>query len=98
MTTAAADPAAADPAANAQTRTVRLFGPQARLAGSDAVSVELPAGATAGVLKARLAEACPALAPSLPTSRIAVNHAYAADGDPLPADAELALIGLVSGG
>ena len=77
---------------------VRLFGPQARLAGTDEIAVALPAGATAGGVKAALGKAFPALRPSLGGSRIAVNHEYAADADPVPPGAEVALIGLVSGG
>ena len=75
---------------------VLLFGPQAVAAGTDRVTV--PAAATVGEVKARLTEHCPALRPSLGGSRIAVNHEYAADADPVPAGAEVALIGLVSGG
>ena len=81
-----------------RTVSVRLFGPQAKLAGRDAVELQAPAGVTAADLKTLLARAEPALAGSLPASRIAVDHEYAAPTDPVPAGAEVALIGLVSGG
>ena len=79
-----------------ETIEVLLFGPQAVAAGTDRVTV--PAAATVGEVKEQLAAACPSLRPSLPGSRIAVNHEYATDADPVPAGAEVALIGLVSGG
>ena len=88
----------APPAAAERTVTVRLFGPQARLAGADRVDVPLPQHATADDLLTRLQTVCPPLGPSLAASRIAVDHAYAAAGDPVPDGAEVALIGLVSGG
>ena len=82
----------------AQTITVKLFGPQAALAGVDAVDVPAPAGVTAQNFKRLLGESAPKLIPSLPASRIAVNHEYVGPDDPIPAGAEVALIGLVSGG
>lgn len=85
-------------AAPPRTLSVKLFGPQAALAGADAVEVPAPAGVTAAGLKRSLGEAVPALRPSLGASRIAVDHTYAAADDPVPAGAEVALIGLVSGG
>ena len=81
-----------------ETITVRLFGPQAALVGADAVDVAAPVGVSAKNLKRLLGESAPKLMASLPASRIAVNHEYAAPDDPVPADAEVALIGLVSGG
>ena len=78
--------------------TVRLFGPQARLAGADAVTVAVPPDATCGDVRAALGEACGPLRPSLTGSRVAVDHEYAADADPVPPGAEVALVGLVSGG
>ena len=77
---------------------VRLFGPQARLAGAGEVTVSLPSSATADDLLTELGERFAPLRPSLPASRIAIDHAYAAGGDAIPAGAEVALIGLVSGG
>ena len=77
---------------------VRLFGPQARLAGAEEATVSLPPSATVNDLLAELGERFAPLRPSLSASRIAIDHAYAAGGDPIPAGAEVALIGLVSGG
>ena len=78
--------------------TVKLFGPQAALAGTHAVEVPAPVGVSAKNLKLLLAESHPKLVPSLPASRIAVDHEYAGPDDPIPDGAEIALIGLVSGG
>lgn len=78
--------------------TVKLFGPQAQLAQARQVRLDLAEVPTVGALRAALAEAKPALAPSLAASRVAVNHAFAADSDMISADDEVALIGMVSGG
>lgn len=59
----------------------------------------LPSGApTVAALRAVLAERHPALARLLPRCRIAVDQAFAADGDPVPDGAEVAVIPPVSGG
>ena len=82
----------------ARTVTVRLFGPQARLAETDAVTVAVPDDATVADLRAALVTNCESLRASLGSSRFAVDHEYVADGDAVPLEAEVALIGLVSGG
>jgi molybdopterin converting factor small subunit len=78
---------------------VLLFGPQATLAGARSVRVSLvdqqPKSVT--VLEA-LALQLPELGPSLKTSRLAVNHAFAAADTPISPSDEVALIGMVSGG
>ena len=77
---------------------MRLFGTQAVLAGRETVDVIVPQTVTAEVLKNLLATSAPGLATTLPGSRIAIDHEYAAPDDPVPPGAEVALIGLVSGG
>lgn len=77
---------------------VKLFGPQARLAGARALRVELGETPTVAQVRAALAEISPALAPSLAASRFAVNHEFANDADTVKATDEVALIGMVSGG
>jgi molybdopterin converting factor subunit 1 len=77
---------------------VRLFARARELAGTDAVTVELPAGATVAILRERLAEACPALRPLLARSAVAVNEEFAGDETLIPVDAETALLPPVSGG
>ena len=63
------------------------------------VSVELTIPQpTAKHLKQAIAQQYPPLAQSIPTSRVAVNHAYVRDAAFISADDELALIGLISGG
>lgn len=78
---------------------VLLFGPQAAMAQADRIAINLDsATATAGQVLSALRQAAPTLAPSLDTSRLAVNHAYAYADDPITRDDEVALIGMVSGG
>ena len=77
---------------------VLLFGPQADAAGRSAVEIDLPEPADCRILGERLAEACPALAPTLPGSRFAVNQEFASPEQQIRPGDELALIGLVSGG
>lgn len=76
---------------------VKLFGPQAALAGTREVEVEV-SNATAGGVKAALASALPAIAATVGPSRMAINHEFAADADPVRETDEVALIGMVSGG
>jgi molybdopterin converting factor subunit 1 len=78
--------------------TVRLFARARDLVGADRVTVSLPAGATVGDLRRRLAVDYPALAGLLARSALAVGGEFAHDTDPLPADAEVALLPPVSGG
>ncbi|BAM03641.1 MoaD/ThiS family protein [Phycisphaera mikurensis] len=78
---------------------VRLFGVQAERAGRGSVCVRVSPGATTlGDLRGLIAAAEPSLAASLPASRFAVDHAYAAEDRTLAGDEEVALIGLVGGG
>ena len=78
--------------------SVRMFARARDLAGVEAVSVELPGGATVGDLRRRLADRVPDLAALLPRCAFAVNEEYAGDEAPIPAGAEIALIPPVSGG
>jgi molybdopterin converting factor subunit 1 len=78
--------------------TVRLFARARDLAGTDRVTLSLPAGATVGDLRRRLAADYPALAELLTRSALAVAGEFAHDADLLPADAEVALLPPVSGG
>jgi molybdopterin converting factor subunit 1 len=77
---------------------VRLFAVARHRAGRPTIALELPEPATVAALKRALAEACPALAPLVPSLRIAVNSEYAADDEPIPSGAEVAAIPPVSGG
>lgn len=77
---------------------VRLFARARDLAGADAVSVGLPAGATVAELRTLLGETCPVLGPLLPRSAVAVNEEFAKDDVVIPAGAEVALLPPVSGG
>lgn len=78
---------------------VALFGPQAALAATREVELRLPSErATAADVLSALAEATPALRDSLPSSRLAVNHEFAALERVIEAGDEVALVGMVSGG
>ncbi len=78
--------------------TVRLFARARDLAGTNAVIVHLPAGATVGDLRRCLATEYPALAGLLERSALAINDEFADDALTLPARAEIALLPPVSGG
>jgi molybdopterin converting factor small subunit len=80
------------------TVTVRLFARARDLAGSDRVAVALPLGATVADLRRQLAEQVPALAGLLDRSCLAIGGELAEGGQPLPSDAEIALLPPVSGG
>jgi molybdopterin converting factor subunit 1 len=77
---------------------VRLFARARDLAEADAVTVELPGGATVSDLRWRLAADYPALAVLLGRSALAVNDEFADDALPIPTGAEVALLPPVSGG
>ena len=78
--------------------TVRLFARAKDLAGAEAVTVELPSGATVGDLRHRLAAAYPNLANLLEHSALAVNDGFADTSLTLQPEAEVALLPPVSGG
>lgn len=79
--------------------TVRLFGQEASAVGRAAMTVRLDGDrCTPAALRAALLAAEPRLAATLPHCRLAVNHAFASEMQPITATDEVALIGLVSGG
>jgi molybdopterin synthase catalytic subunit len=80
------------------TLTVYLFAGARDLAGSDALAVDLPAGATVAQLLAELRQRVPALAGLLSRSAVAVNHDFAPAQQVLSASDEVAIIPPVSGG
>lgn len=78
--------------------TVLLFaGVRARL-GVDQLEVEVEGPLTVAELRERLAAAHPAIGPSLPTCRIALDHEFVSEGDLVREGMEVALIPPVSGG
>ncbi|MDB5306320.1 MAG: molybdopterin synthase sulfur carrier subunit [Gemmataceae bacterium] len=80
------------------TLTVHLFARARDLAGSDAVSIDVPAVATVADLRLALTHRFPALGDLLARSAVAVNHDFADDLRPLSAGDEVAVIPPVSGG
>ncbi len=77
---------------------VRLFARARDLAGGDVVTVEVPAHATAGDLRAALTAVCPRLKAIIQHSALAINNEYADDAAVIPPAAEVALLPPVSGG
>lgn len=77
---------------------ILLFGPQAKLAQTNRVAIDLQTPPTVENALAALSEALPEIAQTLAASRLAVNHEYARNGDLLAEGDEVALIGMVSGG
>jgi molybdopterin converting factor subunit 1 len=80
------------------TVTIRLFARAKDLAGTDAVSVSLPDGATVATLRAQLATEHPKLTGLIERSAFAVNDEFAEDVMRLSPDADIALLPPVSGG
>ncbi len=78
---------------------VKLFAVARQRVGQDEVQIDVPAAApTVGDLRTALQSRFPELAEVLPHVKVAVNNDYAADGAPLRAGDEVALIPPVSGG
>ena len=67
-------------------------------AGTKTAEIDLPDGFTVKGLKDQVAREYPGLGPSMKTVLISINHEYAFDDSPIPADAEIALFPPVSGG
>jgi molybdopterin converting factor small subunit len=80
------------------THRVHLFARARDLAGAASVTLELPAGATVGDLRRRLAETSPALAGLLARSALAAGGEFAGDEVVLGEGVEIALLPPVSGG
>jgi molybdopterin converting factor subunit 1 len=77
---------------------VRLFARAKDLAGTDAVTVTLSAGATVADLRRQLAADHPTLAGLLPRCAVAVDDEFAEDSLKLRDGAAVALLPPVSGG
>ena len=77
---------------------VWLFAVARQLAQADFVEIDLPDGATVGLLRQRLAECCAPLAPLASYMLFAVDCQYAGDKTILRPQAEVACIPPVSGG
>jgi MoaE-MoaD fusion protein len=77
---------------------IKLFATLKDRAGSNHVEIDLPDDATVAILLDRLALAQPKLAPSLPTSLVAVNQEFAFGSTLIRSGDEIALFPPVSGG
>jgi molybdopterin converting factor subunit 1 len=77
---------------------VKLFAVAKELAGCDALTVNLPTGATVRDLRDAMIVLNPALERIVPHAMWAVGTEYATDDTPLNEQTEIALIPPVSGG
>jgi len=77
---------------------VKLFAVARDLAGTSEIPLDLPAGATVGVLREALVARVPALGRLMAHVKIAVDSRYAVDEDAIGPQAEVAVIPPVSGG
>jgi molybdopterin synthase sulfur carrier subunit len=77
---------------------VRLFARARDAVGAERVTVELPAEARVGDLRAALAAGYPRLAPLAPSLLVAVGNEYAGDQAILGGQSEIACFPPVSGG
>jgi molybdopterin converting factor subunit 1 len=77
---------------------IRLFARARELAGTDMLTLEVPAGIIVAELRQRLVAACPALAGLLPRCAVAVNDELADEDRTVPPEADVALLPPVSGG
>ena len=68
------------------------------IVGTKEITMEIPGHSTVAVLKKKIAEHYPLLAPHLETTLISVNKEYGFDEDIIPEGAEVALFPPVSGG
>jgi MoaE-MoaD fusion protein len=78
--------------------TIRLFATLKDRAGQDKIQINLSQPATVQTLLSTLADAYPALKPSLPTTLVAVNKDFAFPNTSLQPGDEIALFPPVSGG
>ena len=77
---------------------VKLFAMLREAQGADRIALSLPLGATVGELKREIATRYPALAPFLPTTRLAAALRFVTEDHVLERGQELALVPPVSGG
>ncbi len=78
--------------------TILLFGPSATVVGRDRVRIEASERICADDLKGLIAQDYPMLEGQLQVGRLAVNQGFVSGKTLIDADAEVALITMVSGG
>lgn len=77
---------------------VLVFGPQAEAVGCDRLALAIKLPSTVAALRQVIGQTYPVLREAMPSTRVAVNLAYADSATPIRAGDEVALIGPVSGG
>lgn len=78
--------------------SIKLFGPQAHAAKADEVRLSFGHAPTCAQVLDALGESCPEIGPTVGSSRLAVNQAFAAPDAIVRSCDEVALIGLLGGG
>ncbi len=78
--------------------TVELHARSGEIAGTGSVQVSVAQNATAADVKRALASRVPALGALLPSSALATEHEYLADGTPIGPGSAFHLVPPVSGG
>ena len=78
--------------------TILLFGPASSTVGQDRVVIEVDGHRTADELKAEVCRNFPAIEGLVQVGRLAVNQGFASGDAMIEADAEIALITMVSVG
>lgn len=77
---------------------IHLFATLKDLAGTNRLTIEIPAGATIDDVRQKIVASYPNLAAALPRSIAAVNQEYVYPGHPIAANDEIAFFPPVSGG
>ncbi len=77
---------------------VRMFAGARQAAGRDTMDLQMPEDTTVGQLRRRLATEIPQMSGLVERAMFAVDAEYAADGQKIPPDADVAMIPPVSGG
>ena len=77
---------------------VLLFAQARQIAAADKIEIEIGDASTVADLRRSIEQKHPDLTSLLSRSNIAIDQQYATDSDPVPADAEVAMIPPVSGG
>ncbi|MCC7420493.1 MAG: MoaD/ThiS family protein [Planctomycetaceae bacterium] len=77
---------------------VKLFARARDLAGTESMTVDIPAEGTVASLRGAMREVCPALAPLTPHLFVAINAQYAGDTVTIRPSDEVACFPPVSGG
>jgi len=77
---------------------ILMFAQARQILNQSEVSLDIPDDASVSQLRIAVGKSWPELQPLLDRSSFSLNGAYAGESDPIPVDAEIAMIPPVSGG